>query len=285
LCEYLLADATLLAYHDRIRAVVDAAPALEERIISDYVVILDRLPLREKLALLEPDASPVKVLLVRGEPRSGKSHGRYLFERSARDQGALPVYLCEGIVATVDDVVRELFSALDASSEIPPRLTTEDAWYRVVCSKLRELASSKQRPLWIAVDDLGPAADGGPLLDSQIKQFCDQMALNMVNPAFRQWFRLMLIHYPDGQVPTRWKRDFWTEDRTNPMDVRQADVEVLLREWSSRHETIIEDELTTLAAAVLARADAPETPDEAEAPRLQRLHDALVETLNTLAGR
>ena len=106
-----------------IRAVVDAKPAIDVTIISHDVLVLDRVNLREQLALLEPDATPLKVLLVRGEPGSGKSHGRYLFERAALDRDAQAIYVNQDIVVTVDDVVRQLFSALEASEKISPRET------------------------------------------------------------------------------------------------------------------------------------------------------------------
>lgn len=266
-----------------IRAVVDAKPAIDVTIISHDVLVLDRVNLREQLALLEPDATPLKVLLVRGEPGSGKSHGRYLFERAALDRDAQAIYVNQDIVVTVDDVVRQLFSALEASEKIPPRDTSEDAWYRLVCFKLQELASIKHRSLWIAVDDLGPAQDGAPLLDSNIRKFFEQFALNMVNSAFRKWFRLMLIHYPDGPVPTRWKREFWSEDRTTDADVQHQHVAELLRSWSVAHDLrIVEQELTDIAGEVFAKAAAPALALGNEAPRLRRVHDALIETLRNL---
>lgn len=273
---------------DIITEIENAVAVSQERIISDDILILDRVVLRQHLELLEAEMNPVKVLLVRGGPKSGKSYGRHLFERVAFSQGAQPLYLCVPLVATVDDVVMELFSALGASKEIPPRGdTTDEAWYQSVCRKLQELAISQNRSLWVAVDDLGPDLDGVPLLDPQIRKFCDQFALNMLNPSFRKWFRLMLIHYPDGRVPTRWKREFWSEDRTNDADVQQADVEDVLRAWLVTNDRkMVEDELTALAGKVVAKAEIPLAPDpngEPAPPRLQRIHDALTETLRDLA--
>ncbi|SRR6266545_960196 len=286
LCDAILGDNTLTSYHNAARDVINALPAVEMRIISDNILILDRVTLREKIALLEPDAAQVKALLVRGSPRSGKSYSRYLFEGTARDMGAVPVYLCDGIVATVDEVIRELFSALGASKKIPPRLTTEDAWYSAVCSKLQEIALDKKQRLWIAVDDLGPAQDGAPLLDTEIRKFFDQFALKLLNPAFGQWFRLMLIHYPDGPVPTKWKREIWAEDRTSDADVVQEHIAEVLRSWSVAHDRkLIENELTGLAGDVVAKADDPLAQGQEPAPRLQRIHDALAETLRDLARR
>lgn len=266
-----------------LRDVVNAQPARDTVIISDDVIVLDRAALRHQIELLESDTHPVKVVLVRGGPRSGKSHGRYLFERSAQDRGATPVYLCDGIVATVDETILQLFSALEASNQIPARNTTDDAWYKAVCFKLQELAAAKKQPLWIAVDDLGPAPDGGPLLDQEIRRFFEQFALNMLNPAFRRWFRLLLIHYPDGPVPTKWRREFWAEDRTSAGDITADHVAGLLREWTAAHErTLIEDELLDLAKNVIDKADADLAQGAADASRPQLIHDTLVEMLKHL---
>jgi len=262
--------------------VINAEPAVVKQVLSDSVLVLDRMVLRGQLEKLESDDDPIKVILVRGGPASGKSHGRYLFERMAKDRGAIAVYLCDGIVATVDELVEELFSNLGALEEVPERLTTESAWYRKVCVKLKEVAMAKETPMWIAVDDLGPAPDGGPLLDTAIREFCEQFALNMMNPAFRQWFRLMLIHYPDTPVPTRWKRDFWTEDRTDSADIKAEHIQAFLRSMlEKRSLTILDDELAKEANLVIMNAD---SHSDEQVPRLRLIHDALVEKLASLGS-
>jgi hypothetical protein len=172
---------------------------------------------------------------------------------------------------------------LGASEQIPPRTSTEDAWYRAVCVRLQEVANRKGQPLWIAIDDLGVGQDGAPLLDAEIRKFCDQLVLNMPNPAFRRWFRVMLINYPSGPVPTRWRSDHWDEDRTSEADLRQEHVAQLLRVWAERRgHSILEGDLTKLATEVISRAEDPS--GEGSKQRLQRIHDALKETLRGLAG-
>jgi hypothetical protein len=146
------------------------------------------------------------------------------------------------------------------------------------------IASDKKQQLWVAIDDLGGEnePDGAPLLDPQIAAFAGQFVLNMANPAFGQWFRLMLIHYPDGPVPTRWLREVWDEDRPTDADVTEEDVQEYLRDWAAEQDrTFLDDELAALAEQVMAKVDAPDSPVEAVLPRLQRLHDTLTETLRT----
>ncbi|HET9287134.1 MAG TPA: hypothetical protein VFO26_06205 [Gaiella sp.] len=289
LCEDVLPGVLRLQgtapFQAALRAVVGATPAVEQRIISG-IPVLDRRPLRSLVTALQSDVA-LRVLLVRGEPKTGKTHGRHVFQAAAADSGAKAVYLYAPMVATVDDVVGELFSALGAVDAVPDRDTTGPAWYGTVCRKLGEVADAKNTQLWVAVDDLGAASepDGAPLLDPQIAAFCGQFVLHMPNPAFGQWFRLMLIHYPPGPVPTRWLRDVWREDEPTTADVQKQDVEDYLRDWGLENDRkFVEDELAALAEDVIAKVDGPTTPEEAAVPRLQRLHDSLTETLRGSTG-
>ncbi len=57
----------------------------------------------------------------------------------------------------------------------------------------------------------------------EIREFFDQSALHLFDSAVHEWFRLMLIHYPDGPVPTEWDSELWTDTaRTQPMSSSSA---------------------------------------------------------------
>ena len=258
-----------------IRDIINAVPAEEVTLVSDELFVLDRGPLRDKLKEVASDTKPVKVLIVRGSAKSGKSHGRHIFEQLARDKGSEPVYIYPEMAPTVRDLIENLFGALGAMDQIPPAFTTEEAWYRTACTTLMNVCNKQDKRLWIAVDDLGVDAQGVPLVDAEVKKFCDVFALNMLNPPFKKNFRLMLIHYPDS-TPTRWKREFWAEERTSEADVKQEHVEELLKKWAiTKDKTIVEDQLKTIASEVIANAEAPLPPNETPQPRLQRIHDEL----------
>lgn len=266
-----------------IRDILNAEAAEEINFISQDVLVLDRGELRNRLKELASDTNPVKVLIVRGSARTGKTWGRHIFEQFAMEQGAASVYLYPEIAVTVSDLIDQLFGAFGAMNDIPPGFTTDEAWYRKACAKLADVATNKGRRLWIAVDDLGPGQDGAPLMEAEIKKFCDVFALNMLNPIFRNNFRLMLIHYPEGLPPTRWKREFWTEDRTSDADIQQKHVVELLKKWAiTKDRKIVEDELKQIATDVIAKAEAPLPENEEPRPRLQRIHDELKQTLAKL---
>lgn len=268
-----------------IRDIINAESGEDINIISDDVLVLDRSTLRDKLKEVASETNPVKVLIVRGLAKSGKTHGRYIFEQFATDKGSQPVYLYPEIVPTVLDLINQLFSSLGAMDQIPPAFTTDEAWYRTACTKLMDICTKQNKRLWIAVDDLGPDPQGVPLVDAEVKKFCDVFALNMLNPPFRKNFRLMLIHYPEGTTPTKWKREFWTEERTSETDVKQEHVQELLKKWAiTKDKTIVEDQLKKLAGEVIANAEAPLPANETPQPRLQRIHDELKKKLDELGS-
>ena len=289
LCTILRDEPGLPRVQEAAEAMLAVQPEVEKRISHDGRITVNRAVLRQRLGHLTLQDGAVKVLLVRGAPKTGKTWSRHLFERVAREQGAEVTYICNGTVGTVADVVDKLFSTLEASDRIPPQHTTIDAWYKQVCNRLPEVAARRGRPLWIAIDDLGPGTDGvTPLMDKEIRDFFDQFVLHLVDPAVHRWFRLMLIHYPDGQVPTKWESELWEEDRTYRDDVKQEDVAEVLREWRADHgKRMTDDEVVTLAAEVIKHADAP-LPGGGPAGdvvRLRRIHDALRTALQGLGGR
>ena len=86
LCDILMTTQELNneIFKTAVRQVIGAQPAVGKQYFSDKVLMLDRTALRSHLEKLESDDDLVKVLLVRGRHASGKSHGRFLFERVAR---------------------------------------------------------------------------------------------------------------------------------------------------------------------------------------------------------
>lgn len=269
---------------DAAKAVRAAADA-QEAVLEDEVILLDRSDLRLRLDLLRPDTGRTRVVLVRGEPQSGKTWGAYLFEQAASEAGVDAV-IPHGLVS-VDDAVVWLFGELGGLDRIPPRNdSTPHAWYLVICHELRRLAEERQHPLWIAVDNLGVDGDGAPLIDPEIRDFFNQLALTLASPSFRRWFRLMLINYPDAPVPTTWNKELWREDRTSPADVKVEHVEGWLRDWAARtgHQ-LLDDQLGPLAQDVITRSDAPSADPADVRGRLERIHDIVTSTVADLAGR
>jgi hypothetical protein len=209
LCDRLLADADALGIHAEVQAVIDATTALTTTIFSPGCIFVDRQPLREKLAQLTTPMAAPTVLVVRGGSRSGNTWTEKLVGAVALSYGGVPVYLYEGFVASVKDVVASLFTAVDAPDYEMPTDSTDAALYMQICRDLWGAAQKSGKVYWIIADDLGPPE---PRLDPEIRSFFDQFVLMMANSAMSKWFRLVLLNYPAGQVPTRWRDGVWLED-------------------------------------------------------------------------
>lgn len=268
------------AVQEAATAMLAARPALERRIHGGQVVI-DRRDLRSAIALLADDDEfeSVRVLLVRGDPKTGKSWSRHLFVQTARERDAEVTYLAT--MGDVGNVVRKLFDLLDGTDLLPPMDTTETAWYGDVVNGLRRAAARRKQALWIAVDNLGPGPDGvTPLIDPKVREFFEEFALQLVDPAINQYFRLMLIHYPDGKVPTRWDADLWREDRPQREKVDlDAVIEVLNERLTDRAEHAADDTVRSWAEEVLAAAEGASGEE-----RLRLIQQALVKRLRVMTG-
>jgi hypothetical protein len=255
------------AAFEEIRGAID--PLIEPGAASDTIFV-DRERGRDAVGRLARNGAAISVLLVRGGSSSGKSWTRHVVKEQADALGHECIYLCQGMIATVEDALNTIFASLGAPS--PPQLTTEAAWFQKACSDMLLLASQKQKRYWIVADDLGATAEG-PLLDDLVRQLFDKMALNMLNPAFARWFKLVLIDYPDGTVPTKW-RGFWVEDRPTEVEVQAAAVAEFLRRWIKRKGKVLpEEDVLKLANDVITSVDAP--ANDERRPRLERIHDEL----------
>ncbi len=272
-----------------LQKVNDAGLVGEPGAIVDTIIMLDRTTLSEKLELLGTDSNTVKVLLVRGEPKTGKSYCRHLFEGMAREKNAQPVYMFSPIVVTLKDVLSELLIAVGDTPAILDQipLSTDPAWYSTICRRLQEFAGKNKKYLWIAMDDLGigPAPEKAPLLPKEIRLFFDQFVLHMANPIFSKYFRLMLIHYPDEKLPTKWKRETWNEERINEFDVNKTHLEEMIQNWCMKNgRQIQQDALVKKAEKIIADAEAPIPANDNDQPlsRIERIHLAVADLLKTL---
>jgi hypothetical protein len=271
-------NAELLAAVD---AVMNAKPLVDQQVVRGKRLVLDRAELRNKLRALASETAPLRVVLVRGGEDTGKSWGRHVFLGAAVDRGAVGVYLSANQSPTLDSVTGALFAPFGATDKIPPRgLTTGTAWYDAVCTALSEVTGSRGQQLWAAIDDIA-------LIDPEIGKFCDQFVAKMENPAFSEWFRLMLIHYPPDRSPTTWQDDVWDEDTTSEDDVQLDEVRAFLKTWAAdRGYTFLDADIDELARVAIEAADTPPPQQNGEtAPRLKRLHDHLVKTLEEQARR
>jgi hypothetical protein len=240
-----------------IKAVVEAPDPREQVYASGGYLVLDRRAFRDELKKFESLESPVRVLLVSGDEKSGKSHGRHLFFRMAKSHGAKQVYIAKPIVNTLEEAIKQIASSLGQPLVLPEITTTRVAWYQQICRDIMMCVEQADLKAWIAVDNLGLAADQQPLLDPEIKQFFDEFAAFMITPQFQDRFRLLLLHYPEDGVPTGWEDEFWRADRISSSDLTLDHVKEALREgFKAKGLQILEDVIVAEADRVISLADA-----------------------------
>ncbi len=270
----------VVAAIQRVRAAVDV---VERTVLDDQggLPFLDRKPLRALLEQTARDANALKVIVVRGEPGSGRTWTRHLVESVARSRKELPVYCSRGNTFGLDVLVTDLFDLLGAPELAPPNTTTTAAGYHAVCMKLVAAARRTQTRCWLTIDDLDADEHGTPLMDTTIREFFEQFAVDMMNPAVREWFRLVLLAYPaKSPPPTRWAAEHFRMDDTRPDAVEQGDVTAHLEVWAACQGRVLPaEEREQIALRVWQEAQAA-----AASARLRTLHLAIQSELAKLGG-
>ncbi|MES2044605.1 MAG: hypothetical protein V4475_12060 [Pseudomonadota bacterium] len=272
LCRLALERAPMLSAD--VQVIINASP--EPPPPPGHVcLVVDRHKLRTALGQMQPDNATTSVLLVRGAPGCGASWTQQLVTVFAA--GAPVTYLFEGQVFSVEDVLAQLFAFLGKPQHVEPRLETEQAWYRKICNSMQAFAQELGTIHWIVIDDLDDYRDG-PRVDPEVRRFCDQLVLMMANPALARWFRVVLLGYPDGILPTRWKKQVLIEDRPDPSEIDAANVARFVLEWASgARKALSPEKAQEIATHVITRADAAQGRD-----RLQTVHDHIKQAIEAL---
>lgn len=282
LCSVVLAEYPSQDLIDAINKVDAAKSVVEALIISESILMMDRKDLRRNLDLLANESNLVKILIVRGDPDSGKTHSNYLFEQVATEKGGYPIYVSRD-QPDLMAVLHIIFAEVGGPDMIPYTDTTGIGWYQVVCSKLNALAIQHKKQLWIAVDDLGSDENGQPLLDDHVREFFNQFALLMKNASMRKNFRLMLIHYPDTK-PARWDNNTWTHVKFKESDIQEPEVEEAIFYWhKTKEKNMLQDEIRAKAKEIVSNASLPQGLKEEKLSKLQRIYDAVNDFLMSRA--
>src|SRR3954452_18306043 len=93
LCEHLQKQGPSSApFQQLVTAVLEATSVTVVQKLSPNVVLLDRGNLRKQLDQPSARHAVQRVVVVRGGKKTGKSHGRYLFEAAARQNEAEVLY-------------------------------------------------------------------------------------------------------------------------------------------------------------------------------------------------
>ena len=281
LCDNLKPNAAqqLLA---AIAALENVPSAIDPKNVDPKLLVLDRGNLRSQIDLLADEDDPVKVVLVKGDPKTGKSYSRHLFQAMAKQLGAETVFFNSVNAVVIDIVFRTLAKKIDSSVTIDidhqkPN-STPDAVYSDFCYQLLDAARKYDKKLWIAVDDLGTIADNK---NSVIKDFFTQFVSQLSDQDFRDHFRLMLINYPTDKIPPGWFAEHYTLDTTQ--DITETHICDAIRSWYAANKlNLLEDWLKDEAQKILDDANQPPQlqPGEIAPPKVQRIMEAVKQRMN-----
>lgn len=263
--------------------------------IIDNAAVFDRVNLRNKLEAMADPNSEIRVLLVRGEKQSGKSHGRLLFVSVAKASNGKLVLLKKGQVNVLEDVVRELFvhvggltkkaaKCLETLDQKNGPDTTDNACLKILCDEFLTGVVKKKLNLWISMDNLGKEGDA-LLLPEEIKLFFDQLVLKMSSLAYRDNLRLMLIDYPEGETPPGWEEMMWQEDKTTHKDVDVSHVVEVIEYWCAiKKRNLLKDDITAKAQRIISEAEelVSKCTKENPAYRIKAIDQQLKNYLQTL---
>lgn len=288
LCDDIKANFQQPQVQKAIHAIEIAKPATDITIIESGTLVLDREPLRTGINRIAPEGNASKVLLVRGEPKSGKSYAEHLFSSVARASGAESLFLFAENIPTLQRAIDQLYSlfAPEPAPVVKDANTTDPAWNLEVCIKLQGLAAARNKVYWIAVDDLGEK-DGAYILPEPVRDFFNQFALQVRNSFFKKSFRLLYIHFPK-KIPTQWKREIYVATEVSETDVSEADIITSLGEWRDKTgKTLSDEKIIATAKQVLADAekqyaDAKAADASDVASRLEFIHYRLLDEFETL---
>lgn len=293
-CQSLLDEGKPPELMQALKGIFETESVTESKFI-DESPLMDRKNLRSKLNALASPESNTRVLIVRGDKRTGKSHGRLLFVKLARDNGGTIISMKKPQITVLADVLNSLFGPLGGLPEnVRKKLdglenrndadTTDFAWLDEVSRTFLNAARAANANLWIAMDNLGKEQDAF-LLPQEIKLFFDKLVLQMSTLSYLDNVRLMLIDYPDGDTPPGWEEIMWQEDRTRHDDVVQSHVIETIESWCrAQNKNLHKDTILEQASAIIKKAERTVAEGIAGKPayRIEQIDKCLRQYLQTL---
>lgn len=278
LCDVLAASNPSGALRKILAKATECKSGIDKRVVNINQLVLDREDYRDRLEWLANEDHSIKVLLIKGGPKSGKTYSRHLFEIKAKELNATSIYTGKYNV-DIEQFIGHLFSIIAPGEPIPDISTTDPAWYAKICRKLLAFAKIQKQQFWIAIDDLGYDENKVPLMDYRIREFLEQFVVLMVDASFRLHFKLLVLNYPPGNLPSSWYRDHIYEENFDEKDVKKKDIEESILNWCAGKQRLVNpQEISDLASKVIADDEALAHLDDVP-PRLDRLRTAVTTIL------
>lgn len=173
---------------------------------------LGRQNLRSVLPELRTWKGAAAVLVVRGAPDTGRTETQFLVADHNQDRQVL---LDENL--PLKSTMRAIWRMAGAAGEAPvpsaEPLTTESALLMDFWTDVHEALETHDRRLWVLFDDL----DKGPGR-VEVRALAEVLAIRLRDVVFQRRLRLVLLGYPDPQLPQKVQATLVRNDTTEELD-------------------------------------------------------------------
>jgi hypothetical protein len=195
-------DADVRNAIERVRQVAEATGSLSPMrlLLSGDRPFLGRTTLRGLVAELRNWNSSASILVVRGEPDSGRTETQLLLDEG-RDAAREKFVLLDEqmpLESTFRAIWRNAGAAGNAPSLGQEPLTTESAMLMDFWTDVKEALETNDRLLWVLFDDLDKGA--GRIA---VRTLAEVLAIRLKDVSFQRRLRLVMLGYPDPQLPAK----------------------------------------------------------------------------------
>lgn len=193
-------DADVRTAMERVRQVTAAGGSLSPTrlLLNGDRPFLGRSTLRGIVNELRNWDSAASILVVRGDPDSGRTETQILLEEG-RDLAREKFVLLDELFS-FDSTLRSIWKAAGASGAAPSAgrepLTTESAVLMDFWTDVKEALEANDKCLWVLFDDLdkGPGRIG-------VRTLAEVLAIRFRDVSFQRRIRLVMLGYPEPQLP------------------------------------------------------------------------------------
>lgn len=210
-------DAEVRNAIDRVRQVAEADGSLSPMrlLLSGDRPFLGRTTLRGMLAELRNWNSSASILVVRGDPDSGRTETQLLLNEGRDTVRERFVLLDEQmpLESTLRAIWRNAGAAGNAPSLGQEPLTTESAMLTDFWTDVKEALETNDRLMWLLFDDLDKGA--GRIA---VRALAEVLATRLKDVSFQARLRLVLLGYPDPQLPAKVPATLVRNDVTEKID-------------------------------------------------------------------
>jgi hypothetical protein len=187
---------------ERVRTVAEASGSLSPMrlLLSGDRPFLGRPTLRGLVSDLRNWNSSASILVVRGEPDSGRTETQLLLDEGrdvAREKFVL-LHEQMSFESTLRAIWRSAGVAGNAPSVGQEPLTTESAELMDFWTDVKEALETNDRWLWVLFDDLDKGA--GRIA---VRTLAEVLAIRLRDVSFQRRIRLVMLGYPEPQLPAK----------------------------------------------------------------------------------